>query len=141
MIFRLARPRWSFAVGALALAVLAASLTTRRPRAEVEHPRQQWLRDSTAGLFLHWGMFTAPAHTDCAAWEHDVTAGGWTADYWVDEARKLTPRTSCWPPSTAGSAMRGRGRRRSPAAAPPQRDFLGELVNAGKAKGVTSSST
>ena len=30
------------------------------------------MRDSTAGLFLHWGMFTAPRHTDCAAWEREA---------------------------------------------------------------------
>jgi alpha-L-fucosidase len=23
--------------------------------AELQHPRQDWLRASTAGLFLHWG--------------------------------------------------------------------------------------
>ena len=77
MVFRPVRRRRRFAVVALALAVLAALLSTTSAQAEVEHPRQQWMRDSTAGLFLHWGMFTAPRHTDCATWERDVTDGGW----------------------------------------------------------------
>src|SRR5687767_12875953 len=58
-------------------------------RADLQHPRQQFLRDSQGGLFLHWGMRTAPAHTSCSAWESAVTNGGWNANYWVDEARKL----------------------------------------------------
>jgi alpha-L-fucosidase len=61
-------------------------------RAELFHPRQEWLRNSTTGLFLHWGMFTAPIHTDCAEWEQAVTDGGWTAGYWVREAQKLHAR-------------------------------------------------
>jgi hypothetical protein len=34
-------------------------------------------------------MYTAPRHQDCAEWERDVTDGGWSADCWVDEARKF----------------------------------------------------
>ncbi|WP_188197178.1 discoidin domain-containing protein [Nonomuraea sp. SYSU D8015] len=120
----------------LTLAVIAALLTAPAARAEVEHPRQQWLRDSTAGLFLHWGMFTAPRHLDCATWERAVTEGGWTAGYWVDEARKLGASyivlatfhsrlgyARPWPSEIPGSCA-------------TRRDFLGELVKAGKAKDV-----
>jgi hypothetical protein len=120
---------------ACAALVLVLSLATPAA-AEVTHPRQQWLRASTAGLFLHWGMFTAPRHLDCAAWERDVTGGGWTPDYWVDEARKLGASyivlatfhsrlgyARPWPSKIPGSCA-------------TQRDFLGELVDAGKAKGV-----
>ncbi|MCX5316179.1 alpha-L-fucosidase [Streptomyces sp. NBC_00154] len=116
----------------MAAALLGAPAAT----AEVQHPRQQWMRESTAGLFLHWGMFTAPRHVDCEAWEHDVTAGGWTADYWVDEARKLGASyivlatfhsrlgyARPWPSKIPGSCS-------------TERDFLGELVNAGRAKGI-----
>jgi hypothetical protein len=104
--------------------------------AEVEHPRQEWMRQSTAGLFLHWGMFTAPKHLDCAEWERDVTGGGWTPDYWVDEANKLGASyivlatfhsrlgyARPWPSKIPGSCA-------------TERDILGELVRAGKAKGV-----
>jgi hypothetical protein len=116
--------------------VILAALLGAPANGEVEHPRQQWLRASTAGLFLHWGMFTAPRHLDCAAWERDVTAGGWSADYWVDEARKLGASyivlatfhsrlgyARPWPSAIPGSCS-------------TQRDLLGELVTAGKAKGV-----
>src|SRR3954470_5641596 len=87
-------PRWRLAFTALAVLAVAmtASITAAPAGAEVLHPRQQWLRDSTAGLFLHWGMRTAPGYTDCAAWESAGTDGGWNADYWVDEARKLHAR-------------------------------------------------
>ena len=63
-------------LAALAL-ILGLTVTVSTPaRAELFNPRQTFLRNSTAGLFLHWGMFTAPIHTDCAAWEKDVTDGG-----------------------------------------------------------------
>src|SRR2546423_2467581 len=120
----------------LVLAVVAGLTSAVGAGAEVEHPRQEWLRKSTAGLFLHWGMFTAPMHQDCAAWERDVTGGGWNADYWVDEARKLGASyivlatfhsrlgyARPWPSAIPGSCA-------------TKRDLLGELVNAGKAKGV-----
>src|SRR4051794_19032850 len=80
-----ARRGWRLGCPSLVLAVTAC-LVGAPAGAEVVPPRQQWMRQSTAGLFLHWGMFTAPAHLDCAAWERAVTAGGWTPDYWVDEA-------------------------------------------------------
>ncbi|MEV0388443.1 CBM35 domain-containing protein [Nonomuraea sp. NPDC050643] len=128
------RSRTAFAT--LILALLAGLLTAPAARAEVEHPRQRWLRDSTAGLFLHWGMFTAPRHLDCAAWERDVTEGGWSADYWVDEARKLGASyivlatfhsrlgyARPWPSAIPGSCA-------------TRRDLLGELVAAGRAKDV-----
>ncbi|WP_433518913.1 CBM35 domain-containing protein [Nonomuraea sp. CA-143628] len=124
------------ACAALLLALTAYIVGAPAAGAEVEHPRQQWLRDSTAGLFLHWGMFTAPRHLDCAAWERDVTGGGWSPDYWVDEARKLGASyivlatfhsrlgyARPWPSKIPGSCA-------------TQRDLLGELVKAGQAKGV-----
>jgi len=132
----MASPRFLRTAALLVVAVLASFLVAPAARAEVIHPRQQWLRDSTAGLFLHWGMFTAPAHRDCAEWERDVTAGGWTPDYWVDEARKLGASyivlatfhsrlgyARPWPSTIPGSCA-------------TERDLLGELVQAGKAKGV-----
>src|SRR5690242_1122250 len=118
------------------LALLGSLLAAPAARGELNHPRQEWLRNSIAGLFLHWGEFTAPEHKDCAAWEKDVTDGGWSADYWVDEARKLGASyivlatfhsrlgyARPWPSAIPGSCS-------------TQRDLLGELVKAGDAKGV-----
>ncbi len=130
----------------LALGLISAPPATAAPPAnanaappttsEVDHPRQDWLRASTAGLFLHWGMFTAPKHLDCAEWERDVTGGGWTPGYWVDEARKLGASyivlatfhsrlgyARPWPSKIPGSCA-------------TERDLLGELVKAGQAKDV-----
>src|SRR3954470_1427820 len=66
-------------------------------QADVQNPRQTWMRNSTAGLFLHWGLRTTrsdPAappftNTDCAAWESEVTNTGWSANKWVSAAQKL----------------------------------------------------
>src|SRR2546423_12642825 len=80
-------------VGVLAAvaAVLAAMLAipSSPAHADLFNPRQQWLRESTAGLFLHWGERTSPAQTNCTTWENDVNNAGWDANYWVGEAKKL----------------------------------------------------
>jgi len=121
----------------VALSVLASLLVTVSPaRAELFQPRQQWLRDSTNGLFLHWGMGSAPGYKDCAAWEKAVTDGGWDPNYWVDEGLKLHVQylvlasfhsrigyARAWPSTIPGSCS-------------TQRDFLGELTAAAKAKGL-----
>ncbi|MFI6560436.1 glycosyl hydrolase family 28 protein [Streptomyces sp. NPDC050534] len=103
---------------------------------DLENPRQDFLRNSVGGLFLHWGLRTAPAHTSCSAWEKDATDGGWTPDYWVNEARKLHTQylvlasfhsrlgyARPWPSKIPGSCS-------------TKRDFLGELITAAKAKGM-----
>jgi hypothetical protein len=117
---------------AAALAIAAA----QPAQAELYHPRQDWMRNSTAGLFLHWGMFTAPIHTNCAEWEKAVTDGGWDPDYWVREAQKLHASylvlttfhsrlgyARPWPSQIPGSCS-------------TKRDFLGETIAAAKAKGL-----
>jgi len=80
-------------VGILATvaAVLAAmiAIPSSPAHADLFNPRQQWLRESTAGLFLHWGERTSPAQTNCTTWENDVNNAGWDANYWVQEAKKL----------------------------------------------------
>ncbi|GAA2431338.1 hypothetical protein GCM10010191_51400 [Actinomadura vinacea] len=103
---------------------------------ELFHPRQRFLRGSTGGLFLHWGMRTAPGYTDCAAWEKAVTDGGWDPDYWVREAQKLRTQylvfasfhsrlgyARAWPSKVPGTCS-------------TERDFLGELIAAAKARGL-----
>ncbi len=102
-------------------------------RAEVANPRQDWLRNSVSGLFLHWGMRTSPSHSSCSGWEDAVTSGGWTADYWVQETKKLHARylvlasfhsrlgySRAWPSAIPGSCS-------------TKRDFLGELIKAAHA--------
>ncbi|MFL6075692.1 MAG: hypothetical protein ACJ73S_20075, partial [Mycobacteriales bacterium] len=124
---------------ALILAVLAALVGTQaspRPRAELFSPRQQMLRNATAGLFLHWGMFTAPLHTDCAQWEADVTNGGWDPNYWPAEAVKL--HASYLVLATFHSRL-GYARpwpSRIPGSCATKRDFLGETIAAAKRRGL-----
>jgi alpha-L-fucosidase len=123
-------------LGVLLTAVLVATLSATPVRAEVLHPRQDWLRNSIAGLFLHWGLRTAPSHSSCSAWEADVTGGGWTPAYWVNEAKKLHTQylvfasfhsrlgyARAWPSSVPGSCS-------------TRRDFLGELITAANAQGL-----
>ena len=103
---------------------------------DLDNPRQDFLRGSVGGLFLHWGERTAPAHTSCTGWENDVTSGGWSPAYWVNEALKLHTQylvlatfhsrlgyARPWPSKIPGSCS-------------TERDFVGELITAAKAKGL-----
>ncbi|MFE0106338.1 discoidin domain-containing protein [Streptomyces sp. NPDC059009] len=130
------RRRFLSVLAALALLLGVPALPGPAARADVHHPRQDFLRSSVGGLFLHWGERTAPAHTDCRDWENDVTAGGWTPDRWVQEAQKLHTQylvlatfhsrlgyARPWPSTIPGSCS-------------TRRDFLGELIAAAKAKGL-----
>lgn len=120
----------------IGLVALCLVLVPGAARADLQNPRQAFLRGSVSGLFLHWGERTAPAHTSCTAWENDVTNGGWTPDYWVDEALKLHAQylvlatfhsrlgyARPWPSKIPGSCR-------------TKRDFLGELIAAARAKGL-----
>ncbi|MFI9379545.1 discoidin domain-containing protein [Kutzneria sp. NPDC052558] len=124
------------AYGAAMLVAAGLAAVPSTAHAELENPRQDFLRASQAGLFLHWGERTAPAHTDCAAWENDVTKGSWSADYWVNEAKKLHTQyivlatfhsrlgyARPWPSAIPGSCH-------------TKRDFLGELIAATKKAGM-----
>jgi alpha-L-fucosidase len=123
----------------LAGALLTVGLlvpVNRSAHADLFNPRQDFLRGSVGGLFLHWGERTFPQHTDCALWEADVTNGGWTASYWVNEAVKLHEQyitlatfhsrlgyARPWPSQIPGSCS-------------TTRDFLGELISAATPKGI-----
>ncbi|MEU5974519.1 alpha-L-fucosidase [Streptomyces sp. NPDC047315] len=138
---------WASVLALLGGLLLAAPSTARpagepgtaatAPAAAPAYPaRQTMLRNSTAGLFLHWGMFTRPMHTDCRAWEDAVTGGGWSADYWVEEARKI--RASYIVLATFHSRL-GYARpwpSKIPGTCATERDFLGELTEAANAKGL-----
>jgi alpha-L-fucosidase len=119
-------------VTALAVSVAGAPAA----RADLLDPRQTWLRNSTSGLFLHWGMRTSPGFTSCTAWENAVNSGGWSADYWVNEAKKL--HASYIVLATFHSRL---GYARPyPSAIPgtcaPKTDYLGKLIDAGKKQNV-----
>ncbi len=139
--FALAR-RWRAGLVAVAVAAVVSVLVamlgfgTRQARADLINPRQDFLRGSTSGVFLHWGMLTSPGYTSCSAWENAITGGGWSAGYWVSEAQKLhagyiTLATfhsklgygRAWPSSIPGSCS-------------TKRDFLGELITAAHAKDI-----
>jgi len=129
--------RWITALAAVLVPLGALSLVgVPSANAELTHPRQAFLRSATGGLFLHWGLRTGPSHNDCAAWEQDVTNGGWKASYWVQEAQKLHLQylvlasfhsrlgyARAWPSKIPGSCS-------------TKRDFLGELIDAADAQGM-----
>jgi alpha-L-fucosidase len=119
---------------AVLLAILG--LPTSPARADLQNPRQTWLRNATSGVFLHWGMRTSPSHTSCSGWNNDVLAGGWTPDYWVQETKKLHATymvlasfhsrlgySRAWPSSIPGSCA-------------TSHDFLGDLLTAAHANGL-----
>ncbi|MFI6532285.1 carbohydrate-binding protein [Nonomuraea sp. NPDC050547] len=118
------------------LTLILGTLVAVPARAELQHPRQAFLRSSVGGLFLHWGMRTSPQHTSCGAWESAVTGGGWNPGYWVQEAKKLHTQyivlatfhsrlgyARPYPSAVPGSCRTGR-------------DLLGELIDAADAQGV-----
>jgi alpha-L-fucosidase len=113
-----------------------AAVNSPTARADLQHPRQNFLRSAQAGLFLHWGMRTSPSHTSCSGWESAVTNGGWNANYWVNEAKKLHAQylvftsfhsrlgyARAWPSAIPGSCR-------------TTRDFLRETIDAAKAQGL-----
>ena len=127
---------WRLACVVFVLTMAAGLTGVPAAHAEVQNPRQEWLRNATAGLFLHWGMFTAPIHKDCAQWEQDVTAGGWTPDYWLNEATKLG---ASYVVLTTFHSRLGYARpwpSKIPGSCATKRDFLGELIQAGKARNI-----
>jgi hypothetical protein len=118
---------------ALAMLLAVSPFTPQAAHADLQNPRQQWLRDSTAGLFLHWGMRTSPGYTSESTWEKAVTSGGWTPDYWVEAAKLLHSKylvlasfhsrlgyVRPWPSKIPGSPH-------------SSRDFLGELIASARA--------
>jgi hypothetical protein len=128
-------------VGAYLAAVLVAAgalavVTPSAARAELLHPRQQFLRGSQAGLFLHWGIRTSPGFSTVSAWESAIQSGGWSAGYWVTEAKKLHAQYIVLATfhSRLGYA------RPYPSGIPGSprttRDYLGELVTAANGQGL-----
>jgi alpha-L-fucosidase len=124
-------------LGILTAIVAAAGLVTApAASAEVQHPRQDWLRDAQAGLFLHWGMRTSPGYTSCSAWESAVTNGGWTPQYWVNEAKKLHSQYLVFASFHSRLGYARAYPSKIPGSCATKRDFLGELIKAAGAGGV-----
>ena len=122
------------AIAAVVLTMLG--LPSSRARADLINPRQDWLRDATGGVFLHWGERTSPSFTSCTAWESAINNGGWSADYWVQETKKL--HASYMVLATFHSRL---GYARSwpskiPGTCATKRDYLGELLTAAHAAGL-----
>ena len=139
--FALAR-RWRAGVIVVAIAAVVSVIVamvgfgTRPARADLQNPRQDFLRGSTNGLFMHWGMLTSPGFTSCSAWEKAVTGGGWTASYWVNEAQKLHASyiTLATFHSKLGYARPWKSS--IPGSCSTSRDFLGELISAAHGAGL-----
>jgi alpha-L-fucosidase len=120
-----------FAAVTLALGVLWSPTGAH---ADLQNPRQTFLRNSVGGLFLHWGMRTSSPNTTCSGWESAIS--GWNANYWVQEARKL--HTQYIVLATFHSRL-GYGRpwpSAIPGSCHTNRDILGELIAATNAAGM-----
>src|SRR6266508_3964825 len=130
-------------VGVLGTALVVGAImfsTAGAPpaQAELQNPRQTWLRQSQAGLFLHWGMRTSPVFTSCSAWKNAIRAGGWNANKWVDAAVRLHASyivlaafhsrlgyARAWPSRIPGSCSTS-----------TSNDYLRKLIDAAHARGV-----
>lgn len=130
------RSRFGAFFGAVLVGAAILTASSTPAQADLQHPRQAFLRNSVGGLFLHWGERTSPQHTSCSAWESDVNAGNWSASYWVQEAQKLHTQyivlatfhsrlgyARPWPSAIPGSCR-------------TNRDFLRELIDATNAAGM-----
>ncbi|TCO45825.1 discoidin domain-containing protein [Actinocrispum wychmicini] len=115
---------------------VAGVLATPTATAELQNPRQDWLRASQAGLFLHWGERTSPSHTSCTAWENDVTNGGWTPQYWVNEAKKLHVSYLVFASFHSRLGYARAYPSKIPGSCATKRDFLGETIKAAGAAGL-----
>ncbi|MFL6145770.1 MAG: discoidin domain-containing protein [Labedaea sp.] len=120
------------------LVVVGALVAPSPPgaQADLQNPRQDFLRSAQGGLFIHWGERTSPQHTNCTTWENDVLGGGWNATYWVNEAKKLHVQyivlatfhsrlgyARPWPSSIPGSCK-------------TNHDFVRDLIDATNAAGM-----
>src|SRR6266540_6787673 len=126
-------------VALTAVLIVAGSLITLSPpgaQADLQNPRQDFLRSSVGGLFIHWGERTSPQHTSCSTWENDVLGGGWNPNYWVNKAKKLHVQyivlatfhsrlgyARPWPSSIPGSCH-------------TNHDFVQDLIDATSAAGM-----
>jgi alpha-L-fucosidase len=119
-----------------AMTAVAGLATSPTVAADVQNPRQDWLRASQAGLFLHWGMRTSPSHTSCSGWEADVTGGGWTPQYWVNEAKKLHSQYLVFASFHSRLGYARAYPSKIPGSCATKRDFLGETIKAAGAAGL-----
>jgi alpha-L-fucosidase len=120
-------------VAIIATALALVGLGARPAKADLLNSRQVFLRNSTSGLFLHWGMLTSPGFTSCSAWESAITSGGWTAGYWVQEAQKLH---ASYITLASFHSKLGYGRpwpSAIPGTCSTKHDFLGDLIAAAHA--------
>jgi alpha-L-fucosidase len=124
--------------GSVLAAVLVVVGLAAAPNAsaELQNPRQDWLRGAQAGLFLHWGMRTSPSHTSCGGWESDVTNGGWTPQYWVNEAKKLHTQYLVFASFHSRLGYARAYPSKIPGSCATKRDFLGETIKAAGAAGL-----
>jgi alpha-L-fucosidase len=124
------RSRFGAFLGAVLVGAAVLTASSTPAQADLQHPRQTFLRNSIGGLFLHWGERTSPQHTSCSGWETDVNNGNWSAAYWVQEAQKLHAQyivlatfhsrlgyARPWPSAIPGSCR-------------TNRDFVRELIDA-----------
>ena len=107
------------------------SESTKSPNDPVVEKRlDQWYTQSKIGLFLHWGMGTAPGFKTSEEFEAAVNDGGWKAEKWVNEAKKIHAKYI-----TLATFHTCLGHLRPwlsdiPGTARAKRDYLGELIRA-----------
>ncbi|NQX66344.1 alpha-L-fucosidase [Paenibacillus alba] len=127
----------------LILAMFASFLVAREANAQTPEQRvEQWYTSAKVGLMIHWGMTTGQTNDEIAAYyniadfEAAVSAGGWSADKWVDEAVRIHAKyiTLCSFHSVMGYIKPWKSS--IPGTMGTQRDYLGELIPAARAKGI-----
>jgi alpha-L-fucosidase len=108
----------------------AGQPSSRESEIATEKRLNHWFTPAKVGLFMHWGMGTSPGFTTVEAFEEAVAAGGWSAQKWVKEAKKIHARYI-----TLATFHTSLGRLRTwssdiPGTLKTKRDYLGELIDA-----------
>lgn len=97
-----------------------------------------------AGLFLHWGVNTGndkweeriPLYNSHEEFEEAVNTGGWTAEKWINTAKKLRASYISLACFHCALGYIKAWRSKIPGTYTTKRDFLGELIEAGKKENI-----
>ena len=105
-----------------------------------------WFNDAKIGMMMHWGIISQPneyrkGHVEYRSeeeWEDAVNKLGWSAEKVIGQAKKLRAKYISWVTyhGAMGQIRTWRSNLPLDRDVKTKRDFLGELIAAGKPEGI-----